>query len=439
MGWNISPETFYKKIDMPSINNMLSVMSTGPAKLVAEQSSCSLTAHGCLYRNNKQGFFPALMEKMFNDRVTARKKLAIAKKENQKNPTKELQNEISRLDNLQKARKIQINAGYGAMANKWFRFFNADMAESVTSTGQFAIQFTENKVNAFLNKNLRTKDVDYVIASDTDSLYITLEPIINKTFPDGASTGAIVEFCDKVCSSTIEPFLEQCFVEFTTLTNAFAQKLSMKREVIADKAIWRKAKHYIMNVWDKEGLRLKESETLIHGIEAVRSSTPMICRNKIKEALKIIMNGTESELQGFIQSFRNEFFELPFEDIAFPRSMSHLGKYSDAGTIYIKATPIHVKGALVYNHWVKENELEKKLELVHNGNKVKFCYLSLPNPMKCNVLATPNRLPQEMQFMNKYLNRDQQFIKAFLDPIQSIIELIDWKTTKSATLESFFT
>lgn len=435
MGWNISPETMLGKNKINSIETIIkNEKIVGDSKFYKEGT---ITAFGCRYSKDKQGFFPALMEKMFNDRVVARKKLAIAKKTYQTKPTKELANEISSLDNLQKARKIQINAGYGAMANKYFRFFNSDMAESVTSTGQLAIQFTEKKINGFLNEKLKTKNVDYVVASDTDSLYITLEHMVSKVYPKGGDTGKIVSFLDEVCKGTIEPFLEQCFVEFAALTNAFTQSLHMKREVIADKAIWRGAKMYIMRVWDKEGIKFTDPEILIHGIEAVRSSTPMVCREKIKQSLKIILGGTEEELQTFLQSFRDLFFELPFEDIASPSSMNGMTKYEDSSTIYKLSTPIHVKGALIYNHYIREKNLLNKYEEIHDGNKVKYCYLTLPNPVKSKVITTGGRLPKELNLDN-YLDRDLQFNRTFLSPIQSIIELIGWKTNKTSTLEGFF-
>ena len=432
---NISNDTFIKKLDIAKYEQGFKDLTS--AIQYAQNHNYSATAYGCMYSREKQGFFPALMEKMFQDRQDARALMGKKKKEYQDNPSPELANEISHLNNKQLARKIQLNSGYGAMANRYFRFFNSDIAESVTSTGQLAIQFVEKKINEYFNKVLKTKNVDYVVASDTDSLYITFEKLIDRIFPDGGSIEEKTEFLSRLSEREIEPFIARSIEEFTTMMNSYKNQLVMKREVIADRSIWRGAKMYIMNVRDKEGLRLKEPETLMHGIEAVRSSTPMVCREAIKKTLKIILNGTESELHKFISEFREKFYDLPYEDIASPRSVNGLDLYADANSIYKTGSPIQVKGALIYNHFLKEKGLDNKYELIYSGNKVKYCYLTLPNPVKCNVIATPGRMPKELG-LDKYLNRDLQFSKSFLNPVQSLVELIGWNTSKSSSLEAFF-
>lgn len=438
---NISPETLVKKIFSPVVvdndgDRYIDLNGTKAAIEKANVKDYAIAGNGCLFSREKQGFFPALMEKMYMDRFNAQKRLKEVKKELAVKSTPELENERVTLDTFQLGRKIQLNSGYGAMANKYFRFFNNDMAEAVTSTGQFAIQFSEDKINTYLNKIMKTKDKDYIVAIDTDSVHIEFNDLVKECGLENEPPEKVVKFLEKVCKEKIEPYLQKCYDEFCSLTNAFANRFHMKLEQITDRAIWRKKKNYVMNVLYSGYYH--EPELLMHGIEAVRSSTPMACRKKIKEALMIIMRGKESDYHKLIKEFREEFFELPFEEIASPRSMNHMNKYKDKTSVYIKGTPIQIKGALVYNFFMKELGLTNKYELIHNGSKIKYCYLTTPNPVKCSVIAVPNRLPLELG-LDKYLDRDLQFFKTFLSPIQSIASLMNWSDKPQNSLRGFFT
>jgi DNA polymerase elongation subunit (family B) len=444
MGWNISPDRFVKMLDMPIDTDKFSGDRTISEKMTREaypnhmdflkKKNYTMCPNGAVFDRSSQGFLAALMESMYLDRLAAQKKLKAAKAQYKKTPTPELANEIDALDNLQKARKIQLNAAYGALANKYFRFYSPQVAEAVTSIGQFAIQFSERRLNEYMNKVLKTKDIDYIIAIDTDSVHITFDKLVEQVGLKDASDEKIRDFLYKVCTEKFEPFLVQIYNEFKDVTNAFEQRLHMKLETISNKAIWRGKKMYILNVLQEGSVANEHPQLLMHGIEAVRSSTPGICRVKIKEALNIIMNGTEKEYQKFIKDFKNEFWELPFEDIAFPRGANNLEEYADGHSIYRKGTPIQVKGALIYNDMLKKLGLTDRYEEIYNGSKIKFAYLTTPNPSKSTVIATPGLLPPEFK-LEKYINRDMQFTKTFLSPIQSISQLAEWKTSHVNTLE----
>jgi len=447
MGWNISPDVFVKMIDMPisadkysgerCISETLSHPVYEDMKAYLKKNNLTLCPNGALFSRSKQGFMSFLMEKMYDDRFEAQKKLKAARAAFKKDPkNKELENRIDELDNFQKARKIQLNACYGAMANKYFRFYNSDVAEAVTSIGQMAIQFSERKLNAYLNKLLKTTNVDYIVAIDTDSVHITFDRLVDAVGLKDAAKDKVVDFLSKVCAEKIEPFLVKVYEEFSELTNAFKNTLHMKQEGIADKGIWRGAKMYILNQLDREKVRLDKPELLVHGIEAVRSSTPEVCRTKIKEALKIIMGGTEKEYQIFIKNFRNEFWDLPFEQIAKPSTANNLEEFTTSSG-YRKGTPQHIKGAIIYNNYLQEKGLTDTYETIFSGNKTKSCYLTTPNPVRSNVISTPGPLPAEFN-LDKYIDRDMQFTKTFLAPIQSISSLTDWKTEKKNTLEGLF-
>lgn len=358
---------------------------------------------------------------------------------------KQLEKDISKYKNLQLAKKVQLNSAYGALGNQYFRFYDVRMAESITFSGQLSIRWIEARINEYLNKILKTEGIDYVIASDTDSLYITFDELVNQVFNKGGtvsksqSSEAVVQFLDNVARQKIEPIIDKYYQELATLMNAYDQKMFMKREAIADKGIWTAKKRYVLNVYDNEGVRYAEPKLKVMGLEIVKSSTPASCRVALKEAVSIIMNKDELAVQKFIQDFRTEFRTLPFEDVAFPRGVTDLTKYQSNGEeLEIpKGTPIHVRGSMLYNHLLRKHGLEKRYERIKDGEKIKFCYLKEPNPVRQNVLSVLSSLPKEFG-INDYIDYDTQFNKAFLEPLEAILNVIGWSAEKKATLEAFF-
>jgi DNA polymerase elongation subunit (family B) len=392
----------------------------------------SLTANGCLYKNDSHGFLTSLMEKIFEDRVKYKKLMLQAQKNFELSKSHEDEFMISKYKNFQMAKKIQLNSLYGALSNRYFRWFNFDNAESITTSGQMTIIFIAKKMNEFMNKKLKTNKVDYVIASDTDSIYVTMDAMV----PDSADELKIVEAIDQFCEKSIQPYLDKCYQELADMMNAYQQKMQMKRETIANKGIWKAKKMYILNAWNVEGVQYSEPKLKIQGIEAVRSSTPHACREKLKEAFKIIMNKDESTLQKFIADFREEFVRLPFEDVAFPRGVKNLADYRSKSSIYKSGTPIHVKGSLIFNNLLKEHNI-KNIPPIMDGDKIKFAYLKVPNPLGETVIATADYLPEQFG-LDELIDREKQFEKSFLEPMKSITEVIGWRSEQIATLEDFF-
>lgn len=347
--------------------------------------------------------------------------------------------DISKYKNLQLAKKVQLNSSYGAIGNKYFRFFDVRKAEAITLSGQLSIKWIERRVNEYLNTILDTSEVDYVIASDTDSIYVNLDALVRKCFKEGSDPVKVVNFLDKVATEKLEPFIDKSYEELAQLMNAHSQKMFMKREAIADKGIWTAKKRYMLNVYDNEGVRYAEPKLKMMGIETVKSSTPAVCHDALKKAINIIMNKSEQDAQDYIAEFRKQFNNFSFEEIAFPRGISDLNKYvvEGAGLTIPKGCPIHVRGGLVYNHALRAEKLTKKYELVKDGEKIKFCYLKMPNPMQQNVLSVMTTLPSEFN-LDSYIDRDTQFQKAFLDPLIAILDSVNWSTEKKSSLESFF-
>ena len=432
MEYNISPETL-----VPTRYPSISVDKILNDEITIDSEYC-VAANGAQYRKDIHGFLPQMMQKIYDERKIYKKKMLIAKSQYEKTGNKALQADISAFNNIQMARKIQLNSAYGAIGNQYFRYFNIANAEAITLSGQLSIRWIENKMNSYINKILKTKETDYVIASDTDSIYLNLGPLV-KTIFKGRETSdkSILRFLEKVCDVEFEKYITNSYEELATFVNAYEQKMFMKRENIANKGIWTAKKRYILNVWNSEGVQYAEPKLKMMGIEAVKSSTPSACRTAIKDALKVIMNGSESDVQQFVGDFRQKFESMPPEDIAFPRGCNGVGKFSNPVTIYGKGTPIHVRGALLYNFHAKKTKITHKYPLIQEGEKVKFIYLRRPNKINENVISFFQTLPKEFG-LDKYIDFDLQFQKSFLDPLQVIMDTINWKAEKIATLEDLF-
>ena len=434
MQYNISPETLQDtRHPSTTVDKILNEKLT--FEMYKDYAVC---ANGAMYRKDVKGFLPELMEKMYGDRVIFKKKMLAAKQQYEKTPTKALEKEIARCNNIQMAKKISLNSAYGAIGNQYFRYFKLANAEAITLSGQVSIRWIENRMNKRLNKILKTENVDYVIASDTDSIYLNLGPFVDWVFKDREKTPeVIVDFLNKVCEVEFEPYIESSYQALADYVNAYDQKMQMKRENIADRGIWTAKKRYILNVWDSEGVRYAEPKLKIMGIEAVKSSTPAPCRQMIKDGLKLVMSGTEDDVIKFIEDSRKDFLKLPPEEVAFPRSVSSVDKYRGSNTIYAKGTPMHVRGSLLYNFYIKERGLDKKYAYIQNGEKIKFCYLKNPNPTRENVISFIQDFPKELD-LNRFVDYEMQFNKAFLEPVKTILDAIGWSVEKKVSLESFF-
>ena len=453
MQYNISPETLVadKAVKDMSVDKLLErKVDTSILK------DATLTPNGALFKTNKKGFLPELMENMYNDRVTYKKKMLEAKQEYENTKDKKLLKDISRYNNIQMAKKISLNSVYGAIGNAYFRYYNLLVAEAITTSGQLSIRWIESALNGYLNKILDTDKQDYVLASDTDSVYITFNGLVNKVFKDRKETTKIIDFLDTIATEKIEPFIDRSYSELASYVNAYSNKMSMKREVIANKGLWTAKKRYILNAYDVEGVRYKEPQLKIMGLEAVKSSTPAPCREKIKEALKIIMSGDEKMLNTFIQDFRKEFMNMAPEEIAYPRSVNGIKKYAEEGhssihvltgeyhqvlkNMFRTRAPIHCKGAILYNHLLEKNKLDNKYQFIQEGDKIKFLHMKEPNIYQSSAISFMTKLPKELN-LEKDIDYETQYIKSFIDPLKFITTKILWKIDDSygaqGSLEDF--
>jgi DNA polymerase elongation subunit (family B) len=446
MQYNISPETLIEPENYT--DEMRKILSSGVDvnKLLDKKIDLSklegatITPNGQFFRTDFQGFLPKMMEEMYTDRKKFKNLMLKAKQEyeNEKDPSKlyEIEKRIAKYNNIQLAKKVSLNSAYGALGSQYFRFYDLRMALGVTTAGQLSIRWIEAKLNGWMNKLLQSKE-DYVIASDTDSIYLKLGPLVSKFIKDTSEPNKVISFMDKICEDKIQPFIDKSYDELGEYVNAYQQKMEMKREGLSDKGIWTAKKRYILNVYNNEGVQYNEPQLKVMGLEMVKSSTPSVIRGKMYELIKLLVTGTEDDVHKFIAEFKEYFKTLPVEDISFPRGLNGLKNYSDSLSLYKKGTPIHVKGAIIYNHNLNKLNLTKKYPLIQEGEKVKFTYLKMPNPFKDMVISFPSRLPKEFE-MQQYIDYDTQFDKAFIEPIRVILECMGWSTEKVSSLEDFF-
>jgi len=430
MQYNMSPETIVKSVS-GGVELFL--------KEAPENNGLSISANGWCYRKDVRGFLPELMEKMYTDRSKAKKQMLNIQQEYENTKNHALTNEISRLNNLQMALKIALNSAYGALANQYFRYYDKRLSEGITLSGQLSIRWIQDRLNEYFNKLLKTEGADYVIAVDTDSVYINMAPLVDSIFTkeQQKDTQKVVATIDKICEEKVQPFIDKCYQELARRQNAYDQKMIMKRESITDKSIWTAKKRYVLNVHNSEGVQYAQPKMKIMGLEVVKSSTPATIRETLKDAIKVIMSGDETDLRKFVLEFQKKFNGMSVEEIAFPRGVNDLGDYRSNSTIYKKATPIHVRGALLYNHYIKEMNLSNKYQLIKNGDKIKFVYLREPNTIHENIISFVGVLPTELN-LHKYIDYDKQFEKVFLDPLSIILDSINWSIVEKTDLEEFF-
>ena len=436
MQYNMSPEMFEYDMTKRRNTNVEGLLKKEYTLDSLRDEEYCMTANGYCYRTNKLGFFPEIVERMFQERQDYKKQMILAQKEYESTKNPAVLKDISRFNNFQMARKIQLNSLFGAYGSEYFRYYDDRVAEGITMTGQYIIRHVGNALNAYLNTVCGTTDFDFSFYSDTDSCYVTLDPLVKKYYAE-LPKDKIIDIIDTICKTKIQEVLDEVCQDIAQYTNAFQQKITFKREAIADKGLWVSKKRYALNVYDNEGVRYATPKLKVMGLEIVRSSTPSAIRDALKDAVKICLDGKESTLHSFIQEMRTKFFTLSPEDIAFPRSVNGLEKYAHATEIYTKGTPMHVRASLLYNKMIVEKQITQKYEKIEEGNKIKFLYLNERNPLRQNCMAFMSKLPKEFE-LHRFVDYDMMFQKTFIEPLQSIIEGLNWTTEPQSSLDSLF-
>jgi DNA polymerase elongation subunit (family B) len=438
MTWNMSPETLvngqkYLADDERSIQKLIDRDFITQS---IHDEDLTMAANGQCFRKDRKGILPELIEFYFGERQVAKKLMLAAQSNYERTKDKKYLNEISSLNSKQMAAKILMNSLYGALGNIHFRYYDIRIAEGITMTGQLIIRSVAQKLKDFVNKECKTKDVEYSFYSDTDSTYITLGELVKRNLK-GKTNEEIVEVLDQYCAKNIEPTINEICEDLSEYLNTYQRKIKFKREIIADRGIWIAKKRYAVNVYNSEGVTYNPPKLKVLGMEIVRSSTPAPVRKALKEAVLIALTKDESTLKKFVADLEATWHSLKPEDIAFPRGVNGIKEYGDSNSIFRKGTPIHVRGALIYNHLINTRGLNKKYQLIQEGDKIKFLYLREPNLLGTHVITFSGEIPPEFNLQD-YIDYDKMFDKSFIDPLNSLLNCIGWQVRDTATLEGLF-
>lgn len=465
MTFNMSPETLidgqkFLADEEKSIQKLLNEeVDTG----AIHDEDVTMVANGQCFRKDRKGIIPELIEHYFAARQIAKKQMLEAEKKlqliqeeiarrgtnnsggsaHEKLTDKELralewqtQSTISALNSKQMAAKILMNSLYGGLGNIFFRYNDKRISEGITMTGQLIIRTVGAKLNEYLNKVCETSGVEYAFYSDTDSVYFTFGPLVEKFFSDKPKS-EIVTLLDRFCVEKINPMIDKACNDLLNYLNAYQRRISFKREVIGDRGIWIAKKRYAIDVHNAEGVAYDPPKLKVMGMEIVRSSTPAPARKALKDSVAMALTKTEEDVKQYVSQLEASWVKQAPEDISFPRSVNGLNDYKDSNSIFKKATPIHVKGALIYNHLIDSLRLTKKYQLINEGDKIKFVYLKEPNPIGSHVISFLGELPEEFK-LHKYIDYDRMFEKSFIDPLDSLLSCVGWQLREKATLEGLF-
>lgn len=437
--WNISPETLVKDEMLPitvdTILNEESDINGINWVQYAKDNDYSIAANGSMYRRDKRGMLPELMEFLMVGRKTAKKKMLLLEQEYQNTKDSSLPSKIAALNALQLALKVAANAGYGAVTNAGFRYFELKIGEAITLTGQASDRHAEKSINRYLNNILKTDNIDYGIAGDTDSLYLNVDPLVNRVAKDPSNIDSVVKLLDKIGNEIQKHPIQKSIDFIYDSCNCVDKLMDMKREAISSKAIFTAKKRYAMIVHNSEGVSYDPPKMKITGLDIIKSSTPRLIRDDLRGTLPVIFEHGVGPLRDYVTKTKKKFMTTEVENISFPRGISDLDKWFD-GKTYKKGTPIHVRGAILYNQYVKKFG---KYDTIRNGDRIKFVYLKLPNPIHEDVISFPTngQLPVELN-LHRYIDWDKMWQKTFISPLENITNAIKWELEERSSLDDFF-
>ena len=443
-GSNMSPETVLSESEVNDELKQIRETYTGVVKCLdidsLEQISEVLRKHNVTYTSNghffskkKQGFIPKIVSRLFQRRIATKKLM--------KDPNID-KAMMSVLDNLQYTLKIFLNSIYGAMASHHFRYYDIRIATAITWQGQLCARGAAT----YLMKHVQDIEWDY---QDTDSIFINLNGIVTKRFgekePDKETVAKfLIKYHDKV----IEPTINTFFDKLNKNLNMFAFSLEMEFEGLSNAVIFVEKKKYCMSQIYCDGKwYLDKPKMKIKGIEVVRTSTPYVVREKIRETLNLIFQtGDNKILIDFIEEFRKEFYKMSFEEVGMPRGINLYGNRRDKQTgttstvlhtLGRKGIPIQVRAALIYNKALKDFKLEKKYPVIENGDKIKFAYIKKPNYIQSDIVGCLEKMPKEL--LPKFeIDYPVMFQKTFMAPLEKIFSTIGYDTETRVDLSEFF-
>lgn len=336
-------------------------------------------------------------------------------------------------DTLQQGLKILMNAGYGAISNVWFKeYFNLNIAEAITTSGQLINKWNKRYTDDYLNKLCGTTGQDFVIAGDTDSNYICIERLVKQLWPDETDHHKMVDNIDQWIKDEYQPKTNEWAQLLCNTMNGFEQRMVWEREVIASAAVWRAKKMYAMAVYDSEGIKYEKPKIKFKGLEARKSTTPEWCRERLVKCYEKILLGTEEEVQTLISGYKEEYMKLSVDDIAKASGVSDIEKCVASDGSFISGAHFAAKACVGYNRLVEKNE-DLGLPMIESGDKVQMVLLKPGNPFGQNYFAYPEFFPEELG-LGKWVDYQAAFEKSFIDPIQSILDVVGWSHKRRVNL-----
>lgn len=284
--------------------------------------------------------------------------------------------------------------------------------------------------------DIEVEDCHNFFANDIlvhNSTYVNVQELVDQKLQDKTDT-QIVDYIEKLVVNIVQPTLNKKLRSLVNTMGADNCLLDKKLECIGPSAVFLAKKKYAFNILYSEGVRYAEPKMKVMGIEIVRSSTPSIVKDYLKDSLKLCMSSDEKTLQKKVKEVKKTFMQQGYVNISFPRGVNGMDVYSDSAAIYKKGCPIHVRGSLLYNHTLKRLGLDSKYPSIGDGDKVKFIALKMPNPLHENVIAFPSKLPAEFG-LEKFIDYKVQFEKAFVAPLENILEAIGWEAEETVKLD----
>ena len=430
MSYNISPETYMGKLeDNLTLDDMLN-------NVLFDNKGCSVTSNLCMFTNSKQGFMPKIMQELYEGRKKYKKLMLQAEELYNSTKDENYQYDIAKYHNIQWSMKIALNSFYGCLGNIYFRWFKKEYAEAITTTGRLGINWVINDVNSYLNTKFKTINDEYVIMGDTDSIYICLEKYANQY--SNLNNKDISKKLYEFCVTDLLKVIDTSFYNLHKYTNSYENKLIMKVEGISEKTIVAAKKRYISALWSNEGIFYDEIKIKIKGLEVVKSNIPKVCKDDIKECIKLILTKDVKYVRSFISSVREKFKNTyTLEEIAKPQGVGDLSKYISPTGNAMPGAQAHFRAAINYNKLIDKFNLERKYSKIYNNDKIKILYLKIPNIVGENVIGFKKEFPVEFN-INKYIDIDEQFDSTFLKPLKIITDSIQWNISNTRTIDEAF-
>jgi len=454
MSLNISPETKIGKLSgwdakeymrgdkktytLTSGDKEMGKLTESELKDFFDNNKVSVSSNGVLYRSDKKGLIPALLEKWFDTRVEYRK---LMKKFGDAGD----EQKYTYFKSRQLIQKVVLNSLYGVLGLPVFRFYDLDNAEATTLTGQELIKFTKDIGNHFYNNELGTKD-DYCIYIDTDSVFYSALPLVKKRFPnidydsETMMSKRILDVADEM-----QTYLNKSYDYFgKKFLNLDKHRFEIKQELIAKSGLFIVKKRYGMKIINDNGVKVNKLH--VKGLDLVRSNFPKAMGELLKNVLEdILANVPKEKIDERIINFKDSMKLVDFDRIAMPTGVKNLKKYT-AGkngnfTQFAKGSPAHVKAAINYNDLLGHFGCGKQYEQISEAQKIKWVYLK-PNELameSCGYKGYEDP-PQIIEFIKTYIDHKKMYAQMLEKKIMMFYETLKWDVpvNKKTSLERFF-